>query len=250
MFQPQKPNLNTKPVVAIPIPRNYFEREPLWGNAGGYRAVNEIMAAVSEAGGIPQLLFPGDEKVAFDALILPGGGDLDPKFYGQDAQEEVVDTDPELDHFQLTLAQAALQNGTPLLGICRGMQVMNVATGGSLVQHLESSDHHFPEQARQNPDLRGLPVHPVSLVKESQLSTMLEAEFIDVNSLHHQAVDRLGAGLKAVAYSPDGVVEAVEGEHGYQLGVQFHPEDLVRHDGRFSGLFRGLVQAAGKRQAV
>lgn len=250
MLEPRNPQFSAKPVVAIPIPRNYFEREPLWGNAGGYRAVNEIMAAVTEAGGIPQLLFPGDDEVAFDALILPGGGDLDPKFYGQDAQEEVVDTDPELDHFQLGLAQMALHRGTPLLGICRGMQVMNVATGGTLVQHLDSSDHHFPEQARQNPDLRGLPVHPVSLVKESKLSRMLEAELIDVNSLHHQALDRIGSGLRAVAYSPDGVVEAVEGERGYQLGVQFHPEDLVRHDGRFAGLFRGLVQAAGMREAV
>ncbi len=142
----------SKPVVGIPIPRDYFQREPLWGNAGGYRAVNEILEAVRAAGGRARLLFPGDRTDGIDALLLPGGGDLDPMFYGQEPREEVRETDSELDAFQLGLTRTALANGTPVLGICRGMQVLNVAAGGTLIQHLESSNRHFPEDVRHKPD--------------------------------------------------------------------------------------------------
>lgn len=242
-------HLISKPVVGVPIPRDYFQREPLWGNAGGYRAVNEIIEAVTAAGGVARLLFPGDSDRNIDALLLPGGGDVDPSFYGQAAQSEVTDTDPELDAYQLDLAQAALRRGTPVLGICRGMQVLNVAAGGSLVQHLEASDRHFPEGARRNPDLRSQPVHPISIESDSHLAELLGETLLDVNSLHHQAVDVLGPGLRAVAHSSDGIVEALEGNSGFQMGVQFHPEDLRHGDERFQSLFTRLVEAARTSQS-
>ena len=235
---------SSKPTIIIPIPRDYFEREPLWGNAGGYRSVNEIVAAVEEAGGQAQLLFPGDEAADFDGLILPGGGDVDPSFYGQNANEQVVDTDRVLDSFQIGLARKALESGKPLLGICRGMQVMNVAAGGSLVQHLESHAEHFPENARKNPDLRSIPVHQISLSKDSNLAKLLSQDTIAVNSLHHQAADLVPQSLKVTALSDDGVVEAIEGPGAFQMGVQFHPEDLRHHDSRFQILFNQLVEHA------
>ncbi|MCA9778612.1 MAG: gamma-glutamyl-gamma-aminobutyrate hydrolase family protein, partial [Candidatus Eremiobacteraeota bacterium] len=238
----------SQPIVAVPIPRDYFQREPLWGNAGGYRSVNEITRAVEEAGGRAVLVFPGQELPEFDAVILPGGGDIDPSFYGQSAQADVVETDRELDQFQLEMAAGALQNGTPVLGICRGMQVLNVAAGGSLIQHLEATEEHFPGEARDNPDLRPNPVHDIDLVGDSILSTLLQQSRIAVNSLHHQAADRVGGNLRVTAVAHDGTVEAVEGPGSFQVGVQFHPEDLRHSDNRFQRLFERLVEsAAGKK---
>lgn len=237
-------NKSSKPTIIIPIPRDYFEREPLWGNAGGYRSVNEIVAAVKEAGGVPKLLYPGEEAPEFQGLILPGGGDVDPKFYGQSPEQNVVDSDEVLDTFQIELTRAALDKGLPILGICRGMQLMNVAAGGSLVQHLDSHQEHFPEEARANPDLRSLPVHSIRLSPNSILAELLDDESVDVNSLHHQAADRVADSLRVTARSDDGVVEALEGPAPFQLGVQFHPEDLRHHDQRFQELFSRLVEHA------
>lgn len=107
------------PVVGIPIPVDYFHREPLWGNAGGYRAVVEIVAAVEAAGGTAQLLFPGLDAPAIDALILPGGGDIDPSHYGQQAHPQVADLDTEFDSFQLSWARKAFESKLPTLGICQ-----------------------------------------------------------------------------------------------------------------------------------
>jgi putative glutamine amidotransferase len=235
----------SKPIVVVPIPANYFEREPLWGNAGGYRSVNEIVQAVGEAGGEAQLVFPGQDLPEYDAVVLPGGGDIDPVLYGRQPEAQVFDTDRVLDSFQIEIATAALKNGTPILGICRGMQVMNVAAGGTLVQHLEATAQHFPEEARDNPDLRPNPVHDISIEGESVLSRLLEEAKIAVNSLHHQAADLVGAGLRVTATAHDGTVEAVEGPGGFQVGVQFHPEDLRHSDRRFQRLFERLVESAG-----
>ena len=230
-----------RPVIGIPIPRDYFEREPLWGNAGGYRAVNEIMDAVRQAGGEVQLLFPGEAPSEIQGLILPGGGDVDPSFYGEKPTVNVLETDKELDAFQLKLAREALDSGLPLLGICRGMQVLNVAAGGTLVQHLESSDVHFPVEARDNPDRRGNSVHAIVLEQGSRLAELVGEGQIPVNSLHHQAARDVPSLLRVVAESPDGVVEALEGPGTFQIGVQFHPEDLRHTDSRFQSLFDHLV---------
>jgi putative glutamine amidotransferase len=232
------------PIIAVPIPADYFEREPLWGNAGGYRSVNEIVQAVKEAGGVAQLVFPGEDLPDYDAVILPGGGDIDPALYGQQPQAHVIETDRELDTFQIEIAASALRDGTPILGICRGMQVLNVAAGGTLVQHLETTDQHFPGEARDNPDLRPNPVHDIEIEGASVLSKLLEEARIAVNSLHHQAADEVGAGLKVTATAHDGTVEAVEGPGGFQVGVQFHPEDLRHSDRRFQRLFDRLVESA------
>lgn len=232
------------PRIGIPIPRDYFQREPLWGNAGGYRAVNEISQAVRESGGEPVLLFPGDNTDDVNAVILPGGGDVDPSLYGQEPHRNVVETNLELDNFQISLARKALEKSLPILAICRGMQVMNVAAGGTLIQHLETHQEHFPNEARQNPDLRSLPVHTIELEPASKLAQILGQSSVSVNSLHHQAADQVPSTLRVVAKSQDGVVEAIEGTGSFQVGVQFHPEDLRHTDPRFQELFKELVAAA------
>ncbi len=236
-----------KPVVGIPIPLDYFHREPLWGNAGGYRAVVEIVEAVEFAGGTAQLLFPGLDAPAIDALILPGGGDIDPSHYGQPAHPELADLDPDFDAFQLDWARRAFSTGLPTLGICRGMQVMNVAAGGTLVQHVEAADEHFPEPARQDASLRPNPVHGVSILAGSKLEQIVGDQQARVNSLHHQAVDQLAPLFQASAWADDGIIEAIERADVWQVGVQFHPEDLRHADARFSLLFQRLVEAAGQR---
>lgn len=238
---------NSKPVVGIPIPLDYFEREPLWGNAGGYRAVVEIVDAVESVGGEAQLIFPGLDAPEIHALILPGGGDVDPSFYGQPAHPELADLDPEFDTFQLTWARKALESKIPTLGICRGMQVLNVAAGGTLIQHVDGADQHFPEPARNDAALRRNPVHSVAVAKDSKLGQIVGDEQAQVNSLHHQAVDQLAALFQASAWAEDGVVEAFERADVWQVGVQFHPEDLRHADARFAGLFARLVEEAGKR---
>jgi putative glutamine amidotransferase len=124
------------------------------------------------------------------------------------------------------------------------MQVLNVAAGGTLVQHLETTDQHFPSEARENADLRGNPVHRVALRNGSHLASLLGETVADVNSLHHQAADFVPDILEVVARSEDGIVEAVEGRGAFQVGVQFHPEDLRHTDRRFQGLFDRLVQQA------
>jgi putative glutamine amidotransferase len=239
---------NSKPVVGIPIPLDYFHREPLWGNAGGYRAVVEIVNAVELAGGSAQLIFPGLDSPPIDALILPGGGDVDPTHYGQQAHPELADLDPEFDRFQLEWARKALREELPILGICRGMQVMNVAAGGTLIQHVEGADQHFPEGPRQDAALRPHPVHSVSVARDSKLGDIVGEQTARVNSLHHQAVDRLAPLFRVSAWAEDGIVEAIERpDHVWQVGVQFHPEDLRHADPRFARLFERLVEQAGQR---
>ena len=236
----------SKPVVGIPIPVDYFHREPLWGNAGGYRAGVEIVAAVESAGGSAQLLFPGLDAPEIHALILPGGGDVDPVHYGQQANEHLADLDPDFDAFQLNWARKAFESKMPTLGICRGMQVMNVAAGGTLIQHVHSADEHFPDNARQDASLRPQPVHAVALARGSKLAEIVGAEEARVNSLHHQAVDELAPLFQASAWAEDGIVEAIERSDAWQVGVQFHPEDLRHADARFALLFQRLIEAAGR----
>lgn len=234
-----------KPVVGIPIPVDYFDREPLWGNAGGYRAVVEIVEAVESAGGTAQLLFPGFEEPEVHALIIPGGGDVDPYHYGQTPHPTLGELDREFDEFQFGWARRCFDSGLPMLGICRGMQVMNVAAGGTLLQHVENSGKHFPDSARENASLRPNPVHQVYVEKDSELGEIVGSESAQVNSLHHQAVDRLASLFQPSAWADDGLLEGFERKDAWQVGVQFHPEDLRHFDRRFFGLFQTLVQKTG-----
>jgi len=204
--------------------------------------------AVIRAGGVPLVLPACDpaevESVAgcLDGLLLSGGGDIDPAHYGAVTSPEVKGVEPERDAWELALVAYAVKVGLPVLGTCRGAQVLNVAMGGTLVAHLPdvTSNQHCQR------DRWAEAVHDVSVQQASTLRAVVGLDVIGVNSLHHQAVDQVGTGLRAVGWADDGVVEAVEGLGTTPLlGVQWHPELLPGHEGH-PALFAWLVEMANR----
>jgi putative glutamine amidotransferase len=198
---------------------------------------------VSAAGGVPVLLPPAPGGAAavsrLDGLILTGGGDVDPASYGQQAHPRTGRVSPERDQAEREHLRAALAAGVPVLGICRGMQMLNVARGGTLCQHLPARGGHTPA-----PGTYGS--HPVRVAPGSRLAAILGDGPLAVPTAHHQAVDVLGAGLVATAWADDGVIEAVElsdGQHPFAIAVQWHPEA-----GPDRRLIAALVEAASQRQ--
>jgi putative glutamine amidotransferase len=205
--------------------------------------------AVQEAGAVALLLPPDDFAEAtperwldrIDALLLAGGSDIDPAFYGQPPHPETKGIRPERDRFEIVLARAALERGMPVLGVCRGLQLLNVALGGDVVQHLPEvtgrSDHrHTPGSFSD---------HEVRLRPDSLAARVIGAETTKVKSHHHQGIGELGTGLEASGWAEDGVVEAIElegGEHPFALGVLWHPEEEER-----SRVIGALVEAAQQK---
>jgi putative glutamine amidotransferase len=210
--------------------------------------------AVQAAGGIPLLLTPHftpEVQAALwqrlDGLLLTGGGDLDPARFGEARHPSVDDVAPARDDLEIALTRRAVAESLPLLAICRGIQVLNVALGGTLVQDIPSEVPGALVHSQTAP--RHEPTHAVKVMGEgTRLGRVLGAGELDVNSMHHQAIRRLGEGLREVAWAPDGVIEGVElpGER-FVLGVQWHPEELVGHDPAARNLFAAVVEAARGR---
>jgi putative glutamine amidotransferase len=204
------------------------------------------LKAIEAAGGMPVVLPPlGDADALLDRLdgiCLSGGPDLDPDAYGAPHRHvELGPTEPDLDAFELALARAADARGTPLLGICRGAQALNVARGGTLHQHVPGHRQTQPATATS---------HSVHVVDGSRLATLVGVRPLRVNSFHHQAVDVLGRGLQAVAHAADGTIEAIEAPGApFLLGVQWHVEGLVAQP-RHRVLFEALVTACGAESAL
>lgn len=222
-----------RPLIAIPA------RFSAHASALRYRAsvaATALVEAVFEAGGEPLVTHPADsevrERLAFaGGVLLPGGGDLSPRWSGQDSHASLYDVDEAQDAFDLAVARVALSAGTPLLAICRGVQVVNVARGGDLVQDMPAAHRHV--------------VHEISVA--APLAGVLGADRVKVSCYHHQCLGRLGAGLEATARAGDGTVEAVglAGSPGWFVGVQWHPEDTAAEDPAQGRLFRAFVDAAG-----
>jgi len=207
------------------------------------------MRSIERAGGIPVVLPPlGHDTIAptlerLDGVCLSGGPDIDPKGYGEDERDpQLGATEPSLDGYELALAQLADARGMPVLGICRGSQAINVARGGTLHQHLgDITDGSI--QHRQTARGR-VQTHRVRIAPDTRLARTMGVTEAAVNSFHHQSVDRLGKGLRAAAWAPDGVIEAVEDDSdGMFMGVQWHAESLVEFPEQLS-LFRALVEEA------
>lgn len=205
--------------------------------------------ALEAAGAAPVVLPPlGEETIealldGLDGVCLSGGPDVDPAEYGAARDPNLGPTWRRLDRFELALARAADRRGVPILGICRGSQVLNVARGGSLIQHLTADGIESPLHHRQRvPGERQ--THEVEIVPDSVLAGAVGTTSLDVNSFHHQAVNQLGNGLVASAHAPDGVIEAIEDPDApLYLGVQWHAEfDIERPTG--IALLRTLVDAA------
>ncbi len=215
----------------------------------GSRLVEQVnlvyCEAVRAAGGLPFVLpvladADATEVVAgLDGLLLTGGGDVAAWCFGQQAVPEASGVDPARDAWEVALVAAAAAAALPILGICRGAQLLNVAAGGTLVQHLPtvtSLPHRVPERDCES-------VHTVEVEPSSLLAAITGAGPFGVNSLHHQAVDQVGAGLRPVAWAPDGVIEAIESVDRPQVGVQWHPE-LLTDRFEHAQLFRWLVEHA------
>jgi putative glutamine amidotransferase len=209
--------------------------------------------AVQRAGGLPVVLPPlaAHEVPALaarlEALCLSGGPDLDPAAYRARAHAELGPVEPGLDAFELDLTRHAERLGLPVLGICRGCQVLNVARGGTLHQHLPDVTDGRVAHRQEVPGRQV--THPADVDPGSQLAGILGATHVEVNSFHHQAADVVGTGLRAVAWSPDGVVEALEDPDApFVLGVQWHAETLVERPEHLQ-LFEALVEAANAGQA-
>lgn len=214
--------------------------------------------AVQQAGGVPVLLPPQLDLDSLetlwsrlDALVLTGGGDIDPARYGEASHATVADVSEARDELELTLTRRAVEDGLPVLGICRGVQVINVALGGSLHQDIATDVPgalpHSQKEARHQP------THAVKVPGEgTRLAAIVGVPQLNVNSMHHQAIKRPGQGLREVAWAPDGVVEALElaADDRFVVGVQWHPEELVGHDPTARALFRAVLEAARRRSRL
>jgi putative glutamine amidotransferase len=206
------------------------------------------MRAVERAGGLPVALPPlKPENVdqlldKLSGLLLTGGPDLDPACYGSEPHPELGPIDHDVDVFEVALCRHADRRGMPILGICRGAQVLNVARQGSLIQHLPDLGGAVEHRQLEPGDRT---THEVQVAPDSALAQTTGGGPVDVNSFHHQAIDRLGLGLRPVAWARDGVIEAVEGtDDGHLvLGVQWHAETLIEAAEQLA-LFERLVVAA------
>lgn len=185
-----------------------------------------------------------------DGILLPGGNDVNTLFYGEERKSLTQPPHHERDRFELYLLERAMEKGIPVLGICRGLQVINVKLGGTLYQDLETempgSIRHDWHEENGEPLSRSKLTHQVSVKKDSKLGQILGSTEVEVNSLHHQGVKVLGAGLVATATAPDGLVEAFEKpDYPYLLAVQWHPEEL-QADQMWKNLFTNFIEACSR----
>jgi putative glutamine amidotransferase len=218
------------------------------------RKLDDYQQAVTHVGGevriVDRSMTADDALAGVDGLLLAGGEDVDPSRYGETADPSVTDVDPDRDAFEVDLVAAARARMVPILAICRGVQLLNVACGGTLIQNLPAPS------AGGTPHLLSVPphqacelAHEIWLEKDSLLAQLLNerlngADTCDVNSRHHQALKQVAPGFRVSATAPDGVVEAIE-DPGvpFCIGVQWHPENFWR-TGEFRSIFEAFVRAS------
>jgi putative glutamine amidotransferase len=207
--------------------------------------------ALRAAGAIPVLVAPGEARPEellrrLDGLVVAGGGDFDPALYGGSPHETIYNVDPVRDRSEIALVAAAVRDGVPTLGICRGIQALNIALGGTLIEHLpdvvgEKVLHRLPPREPTE--------HQVRVRPGSRLAEVLGVLEFSGASWHHQAVRRAAPGLALAAEAPDGTVEGVElAGHPWCFGVQWHPELTAERDAVQRRLFAGLAAAAARNQ--
>jgi putative glutamine amidotransferase len=226
-----------RPLIGITVNRDY-KRSRFWLPDG-------YCCRIEEAGALPLLIPPMDPSAAgaligsLQGLLLSGGGDLAPLYYGEDPHPLLDETDPQRDAWEYALAKAALARNLPVFGICRGLQILNILRGGTLIQDLSgtSSMQHLQKGPRTYPS------HSVEILPQTRLVEILGEGHIAVNSFHHQAAGAIAPGLKKAAVAPDGVIEALEDPHlPFLIGVQWHPESLQHPASNL--LFQAFVNAA------
>lgn len=243
--------MTSSPIIGIPCRQDtsgIYNGRPI--NAQNTAYIN----AVIQAGGIP-LLIPLDLDEAalrtvfdrLDGVLLAGGGDIDPAYYGEVPHETVSRIEVERDKLEMVITRWAAKERKPLFGICRGIQVMAVAVGGTLWQDVPSQ---LPEVAQQPythgnwHEPRDTVTHETSLSADSRLAKIVDGDVIPTNSLHHQAVKDLPEPYQVIGYAPDGVIEAIDlPDHPFFCGVQWHPEELVGSQESARRLFSAFVEA-------
>lgn len=246
-----------RPVVGIPTQTLQSlggvsaEIPPSWVMSQRY------ILTLTAAGAIPWLIPLVDDDTlrgiyeGLDAVFLPGGADIDPATYGAEPHPLCDKTDRERDRVEVALARWALEDEKPVLGVCRGMQLINVAAGGSLYQDLAEEfpgalkHDYFPFRGQSF--TRDYLAHEVRVTGGTRLAQIMGAGALRVNSMHHQGVKTLGHDLRSTAVAPDGLIEAIEGAgDGYLVAVQWHPEALTDNDTKATALFADFVAAAAE----
>ena len=213
--------------------------------------------AVLRAGGEPVTLSPReldrDDAATllsrFDGLVLMGGADVDPHLYGQTRQPHVYGVNTEQDHFEMALVHAAIETKLPTLAVCRGIQLVNVALGGTLIQHIGEVPGAIEHAPSKFPAGQDYVLHDVAIRDGSKLAAAMKTHEARVASFHHQGLDRIGKGLEVSATSPDGLVEGLEhtGSGQWLIGVQWHPEDTAASDPHQQSLYDQLVKRSARR---
>lgn len=241
----------------MPVPPDRYawetmERQPRIGITCSTRRVegyyDKYLAAIAASGGAPVVITPGAEPptagdvakilAGIDGLVVPGGWDVSPEEWGGDPVGKETPVDHALDRTEIALVHGAVESRTPVLGICRGQQLINVAFGGSLFAHIDDHDGH--DQPRD------ILAHAVDIDPESELGRLAPSPLM-VNSLHHQAVRDIAPGLRATAHSPDGIIEALESTDGLVVAVQSHPEELVGSQPWAQELFTRFAERSAAR---
>lgn len=244
--------LNRRPLIGLTT----YRKTPAQNSPSVMALTPSYPEAVAEAGGVPLLIPLGLDEEALqtildqvDGLLLTGGGDIAGDVYNSEHPEFIFDVDPDRDRIELFLAREAVAAKKPLLAICRGHQVLNVALGGTLYEDIlqlkpTAIKHDYWGQYPRN-----FLSHDVCIDAGSKLAGCIgKTEGVRVNSLHHQGVRDLAPGLAATAFAPDGLVESVEVlDHPFGIGVQWHPENLIHDNPDMLALFRGLVRAAAEQ---
>lgn len=236
-----------RPRIAIPAD-TLTEATNIINERNAAYAPRPLIEAIVKSGGLP-VIFPSvDPELIpnylnlFDGIIFAGGSDVDPTFYGEEPHQELGSTYFKRDQFEVVLVKAALEAGKALMGICRGMQVINVALGGTIFQDLSEDPRQTLKHSQDTPG--NFPSHHVNVDQDSRIFNLVGSRPY-VNSRHHQALNQIGSGLKVTARADDQIPEAIESvDNDRVLAVQWHPENMFKHYDYSQALFADLIQRA------
>lgn len=240
-----------KPIIGITLDSAKNSDKYKYSSFPWYVIRQNYVDCVIQAGGVP-ILIPYDYDSidnileVIDGLIIPGGDeDVNPKFYGKEIISDKVQVNDFRASFDLQITEKALKKNLPFLGICNGMQILNVVLGGTLIQHIP--DYIKSDINHEQPSPKDIPSHLINIIAGTLLAKLSQGEeSLMVNSSHHQAVEKVGKGLIISAKAPDGIIEAIEAtDYKYVIGVEWHPEYL-KSSPDFN-LFKGLVEACIKK---
>lgn len=217
-----------KPIIGITLDLVNDSDKYSYAWCPWYALRRDYSNIVTKSGGIP-IFLPCCADVnelldVIDGLIIPGGDeDINPKFYGQEIMSDKIKINDERASFELALVKGAIERDMPVFGICNGLQVINVVLGGTLIQHIP--DTHQSDINHEQPAPKNIPTHPVIIENDTLFASLSDVPTVEINTTHHQAIDKIGSGLKVSARAPDGIIEAIESPtHKFLVGVQWHSE--------------------------